>query len=283
MCGIFEGYGQILSDFEQKFQEEISSRLKNTNETLREGIKYCLFGAGKRLRPVLLLKAAEASGANERDAFLLAAAIECIHCYSLVHDDLPALDNDDLRRGKLSAHKKFGEGQAILIGDAALNLSIEIVLSPEKMNNKYLKAARAIFGTAGADGMLKGQSLDISTDKSGNATLAAIKNIHIHKTAVLLSAAIGAGLRLGNSSEKLMDAALEASLHLGLAYQIADDLKDFKEGRDADKFTYPKILGKENAETELAVTLAKAYYIIKPYRKLNFLVDFAKYIKDSAL
>ena len=196
-------------------------------DRLLEAMKYSLEAGGKRLRPVMLLAACEMAGGDERIAMPFACAIEMIHTYSLIHDDLPAMDNDDLRRGKPTSHKVFGEDLAILAGDGLLNAAAELMArSALRMaDSRGIRAMEIIMRHAGVTGMIAGQTRDVlSEGETPRQDLVAY--IHSHKTADLLEAPMEAGLALAGADETQIRAGHDYGLHLGLAFQMTDDLLD---------------------------------------------------------
>lgn len=196
-------------------------------EELLEPMRYSLENGGKRIRPVLLLAACEMAGGQATAALPFACALEMIHTYSLIHDDLPAMDNDDLRRGKPTNHKVFGENMAILAGDGLLNAAAELMAaSAVQMGDlRGIRAMEIIMRHAGVTGMIAGQTMDVCSEGKTprNET---VTYIHLHKTADLLEAAVEAGLALAGADEKDIAAGREYALHLGLAFQMTDDLLD---------------------------------------------------------
>ena len=203
------------------------TRLGDMPDVLRRAMAYSLQAGGKRLRPVLLLAASEACGGSVEEALPFACALEMIHTYSLIHDDLPAMDNDDLRRGKPTNHKVFGEGMAILAGDGLLHAAMETMLRAacERKDRLGLLAAEAIARRSGVTGMVAGQTVDV-TEEGETPTMARVSYIHAHKTADLLTAPLEAGMLLAGAAEETVAAGVEYGYHLGLAFQIVDDLLD---------------------------------------------------------
>lgn len=194
---------------------------------LLEAIQYSLEAGGKRIRPVLLLAACEMAGGKAEDALPFACALEMIHTYSLIHDDLPAMDNDDLRRGKPTNHKVFGEDVAILAGDGLLNAAVEVMAAAAVQSGdlRKVRALEIITRHAGVTGMIAGQSVDV-TSEGLKPEEDRIRYIHEHKTADLLEAPVEAGLALAGATECEISAGHEFALHLGLAFQMTDDLLD---------------------------------------------------------
>lgn len=194
---------------------------------LLEAMQYSLEAGGKRIRPVLLLAACEMAGGKAEDALPFACALEMIHTYSLIHDDLPAMDNDDLRRGKPTNHKVFGEDVAILAGDGLLNAAVEVMAAAAVQSGdlRKVRALDIITRHAGVTGMIAGQSVDV-TSEGLKPEEDRIRYIHEHKTADLLEAPVEAGLALAGATECEISAGHEFALHLGLAFQMTDDLLD---------------------------------------------------------
>jgi geranylgeranyl pyrophosphate synthase len=239
---------------------------------IREAIEYCAVDGGKRLRALLCLWTFEALCGRHTEACLdTACAIEFMHAYSLVHDDLPCMDDDDLRRGKPSCHKKFGEGYAVLIGDALLNLCYEIVFNlgrrhglPEAL---VIATGRVIASAGGTGGLITGQVLDLQAEgrAPGGASedLRLVEIIHHHKTARLISASMEAGAVCAGASQTIRSRIREIGLTAGQAFQIVDDLLDIEStaeilgktpGKDraSGKVTYPGLLGAAEARTQAA-------------------------------
>jgi geranylgeranyl diphosphate synthase type II len=225
-------------------------------ETIHKAMRYSVFAGGKRLRPVLVIAGAEAVGGSMDRVMPAACAMECIHTYSLVHDDLPAMDNDDFRRGMPTNHKVFGEAMAILAGDALLTLAFRLVAT-----NAARVAPAALVGTvvaeiadaAGTDGMVGGQVVDIASEgKSISPEM--LDYIHLHKTAALIRAALRVGALLAGGPAEHVEAISRAGQSLGLAFQIVDDILDVEGslaelGKSAGsderkkKATYPSLHG----------------------------------------
>src|SRR5689334_17791495 len=226
--------------------------------TIHKAMRYSLFAGGKRMRPALCLAAAAACGGREADAMPLACAVECIHTYSLVHDDLPAMDDDDYRRGKLTNHKVFGEGIAVLAGDALLTQAFEIaaqcrVPSRYPMANIIGEVAQA----AGSLQLIAGQVADLEGE-GRKTSIAQLRYIHERKTSALLCCAVRLGGMSANCTPAQLKALTEFGYNVGLAFQIIDDILDITQtseqlgktaGKDtaAQKATYPSIVGMEKS------------------------------------
>lgn len=241
------------SEYKSIIEDYLIDYLPNIDEQsirLREAMAYSLEAGGKRLRPVLLLASSEFAGVDSLKVLPYAIAIEYIHTYSLIHDDLPAMDNDDLRRGKPTNHKVYGEAMAILAGDGLLNTAFEIMSKDLMMHfdNKdelirRIKAMYVISKSAGIQGMVSGQTADIINEniKVSEDTL---RFIHLNKTAALITGSIRAGLYLGNASEEMMSNMTRYAENLGLAFQITDDILDVQ----GDESKMGKTLGKDESE-----------------------------------
>lgn len=196
------------------------------DKTLCESMKYSLMAGGKRLRPILVMAAADAVGARGTDYLTTGCAMEMIHTYSLIHDDLPAMDDDDYRRGKLTNHKVYGAGMATLAGDALLTLAFEVMLRQQGVSaDTLVRVVREISTAAGPDGMVGGQALDMESEDK-QISMETMKNIHLGKTGALFRAAIRSGAILGGASEEELAALTVYADNFGLAFQITDDILD---------------------------------------------------------
>lgn len=262
--------------------------------SLKESMEYSLETGGKRVRPVLLLAACHFCGGEVISALPYACALEYIHTYSLIHDDLPAMDNDDLRRGKPTNHKVFGEDMAILAGDGLLNSAYEVMnkdmllyLDQPFLLNQRVRAAYEISKGAGCRGMIAGQVADVEIEgKICSKEL--LDYIHLNKTAALLVAAVRAGAYLGGSNRQKLDDLTEYAECIGLAFQITDDLLDLfgdeavvgkKLGVDQKlkKATFPALWGVENSREKLRELTDRAVSIMIDYLEDGeFFVDLAR-------
>ncbi|MBF0282958.1 MAG: polyprenyl synthetase family protein [Magnetococcales bacterium] len=237
---------------------------------LNEAIRYSLMGGGKRLRPILVLAGCEAVGGALERAIPFACALECIHTYSLIHDDLPAMDDDDLRRGRPTCHKQFDEAAAILAGDALLTMAFEFAAQPVEGVNPTLQLELVVqlAQAAGVSGMVGGQMLDL-LGEGRELTLPELQNIHIHKTGALIRISCVTGARLGGGDANAVQALNRYGEAIGLAFQIMDDILDETGDpavmgkaagvdRQRDKATYPKLMGLSQASKEAALMVDKA-------------------------
>ena len=225
---------------------------------LAEAMRYSVQAGGKRLRPVLALMAAEACGADPALALPSACALELVHTYSLIHDDLPAMDDDDLRRGRPTCHKAFDEATAILAGDALLTLAFEVIARHTTPPAAALVCVRVLAEAAGPAGMVGGQMADLEAEGRDDATLEGLEAIHRRKTGALLHAALRMGAAVALAPEPVVDALCTYGTAIGLAFQIVDDLLDVqgdevklgkRVGKDSElgKWTYPGLLGLEGS------------------------------------
>lgn len=256
--------------FAERFSRLLDERVtfdEQTPATLAEAIRYSLLAPGKRLRPFLVYQCGALCGADEAACFAPAAALEMIHAFSLIHDDLPAMDDDDLRRGRPTNHKVYGEAVAILAGDALVTLAFE-TLATKTLNREHVAPlVSTLAQTAGGEGMIGGQTLDIEggqveSNHGAPLTLDAIRRIHSTKTGALFECACRMGGIVAGADDETLDRLGAFGMNLGLAFQIADDLLDVtastdelgkKSGKDAEKGkqTYPASVGIERSR-ELA-------------------------------
>jgi len=243
---------------------------------LHEAMRYSVCGAGKRLRGVLTLTACEVAGGCRADALPAACAIEMIHAYSLIHDDLPCMDDDDLRRGKPTNHKVYGEAVALLAGDALLTQGIKTMVSyiPPGLEQEYRQALAELVEASSSQGMIGGQVLDLAAEGK-RLTLQELKEIHCRKTGALIRAALRMGGLIGRGEPTVMEALTTFGEALGLAFQITDDLLDLEAdakilgkntGSDLkkQKATYPGVVGVEEAHRMAAEEIDRACRALAP-------------------
>ncbi|WP_336012265.1 polyprenyl synthetase family protein [Fusobacterium polymorphum] len=280
------------------FETELKKELQELSypETIAKGMEYAILNGGKRLRPFLLFATLELLNQNIEKGVKSAIALEMIHSYSLVHDDLPALDNDDYRRGKLTTHKVFGEAEGILIGDSLLTYAFYILsqknlkfLSSEQIVNIISKTSEY----AGINGMIGGQMIDIESENK-KIDFETLKYIHSHKTGKLIKLPIEIACIIANVEKDKREILEEYADLIGIAFQVKDDILDvegtFEElgkpvGSDVDlhKATYPSILGMEESKKILNDTVEKAKEIIKNKfgeEKGKNLISLADFIKN---
>ncbi|MCA9116820.1 MAG: polyprenyl synthetase family protein [Planctomycetaceae bacterium] len=236
---------------------------------LQEAMAYSLLAGGKRLRPVLALLACEACGGKAEAALPAACALEMVHTYSLIHDDLPAMDDDDLRRGRPTSHVVFGEAMAILAGDGLLTLAFEILARDICPGDTAAACCADLASAAGYCGMVGGQVADLEAGQQSVPNLETLERIHERKTGRLLRSALTMGGRIGGADAQLLDALDEYGRCVGLAFQIADDLLDVTGseqqlgkavGKDAGqgKLTYPSLLGIEDSRDRARELIERA-------------------------
>lgn len=281
-----------------KVEEYLKSVVKeneNPKKLIYEAMNYSLLSGGKRLRPLLLLGAYELFQDNEDAAMPFACAMEMIHTYSLIHDDLPAMDNDDYRRGRLSNHKRFGEAAAILAGDGLLNKAFETGLEAaleHKINiESALKALAEIAGSSGSDGMIGGQVVDMfGHDKI--SSLEDLKYMYSLKTGAIIKSSVIAGALLGGADEKELRALESYAEKIGLAFQIEDDILDVTgtleklgkaAGSDAanDKITYLTFASIEEAQNTVVKLTEEAVESLNVFgEKAVHLAGLAKYLTN---
>ncbi len=255
-------------------------------KTVIDSMRYSLFTGGKRLRPILLIKCCETLKGDYKDAIPFALAMEMIHTYSLVHDDLPSMDNDDYRRGKKTNHKVYGEAMAILAGDGLLNLAYELMInhimthSKTKQDyEKYIYALNEISKYAGVYGMIGGQVIDIESEAE-NINIDTLYSMYENKTAALIKASALAGGIIGDGDKKEIECLGKYGLAIGLGYQIKDDILDLDEDKEANKTTYLSFFEKKEAEEkvkELSLNAMEALEILEG-KDTKFLKLFAKYL-----
>lgn len=276
-------------------EKNLRAELKSTtilDEKLARAMEYSLFSGGKRLRPVLLIAAADAVSGTGENFLTVASAVEMIHTYSLIHDDLPAMDNDDYRRGKLTNHKVFGEATAILAGDALLTLAFEIITRQKNISYAaLLSVIREISLAAGAGGMVGGQSIDLESEGK-NIDMATLKKMHLGKTGALFRAAIRSGAILSGANPKQFAALTTYAENFGLAFQITDDILDVTGnekntgkpiGSDAKnhKATYVSLTTLDDAKNLASDAVNDAVDALKDFGdEADFLRDMVKYLLE---
>lgn len=261
-------------------EQEITQFLMEytTNEALKESMLYSINAGGKRIRPLLLLATASSFGETlSTPIYQVAGALEMVHTYSLIHDDLPAMDNDDLRRGKPTNHKVFGEAIAILAGDGLLTGAFQLISLTQLEPLKKLLLIQQLASNSGAQGMVAGQTADILGEKQ-ELTIEELAFVHERKTGRLIRYALLAGGVLANQPEEVLMCLQKLAGHLGLAFQIRDDLLDVVStteklgktaGKDAQegKNTYPRLLGIEKAYAALANEIQQANELVTQLEK----------------
>jgi len=267
---------QVAGRVEAAIEEIVAETAEETPAHLLAAMRHGLFAGGKRLRPFLVLASARLFGADEARALRAAAAVECVHCYSLIHDDLPAMDDDDMRRGQPTAHIAFGEAAAILAGDALLTLAFEILADARTHPDAGVRSEFVLHlaRAAGGRGMAGGQMLDL--DATGTSDEAAVVRIQAMKTGALIAHAATAGAILGSASVPDRDRLARYGEALGAAFQITDDFLDREAaanemgkatGKDAaaGKATLIDVLGVEAARARLAALVEEAKAALAPF------------------
>jgi geranylgeranyl diphosphate synthase, type II len=263
-----------------------------------QAMRYSVFAGGKRLRPILALAAAEAVGARAEAVLPLACALECIHTYSLIHDDLPALDDDDYRRGRLTSHKMFGEANAILAGDALLTFAFELMSDraqwPSCAPELVLQVVHEVAYAIGTFGMIGGQVVDLQMEKQA-VELPTLQYIHAHKTGALLRTAVRCGAVVGGGSPAEVEALTQYGTHIGLAFQIMDDILDvrgdeqlmgkvLRKDDERQKATYPRLVGLAESEARAQAAVAAGVDALAAFgARGEVLCQLAEYIiaRDS--
>lgn len=260
--------------------------------TIHKAMRYSLFAGGKRLRPILCVAAAEACGGERKAALPLACAMECIHTYSLIHDDLPSMDNDDFRRGRPTCHKVFGDGIAVLAGDALLTVAFEIAAAVELPRRYGLKqVVTEIAVASGSRRLIAGQVADLEAEGKP-ITRSGLRYIHENKTAAMLIASVRLGAMSANATAKQLEAISAFGAALGLAFQVIDDILDVTQtseklgksaGKDvaAQKATYPAVIGLEKSRREAQRLTREARDALTPFGgKAETLHALASYLLD---
>ena len=291
----------MVKDVIQQLQQDVALHLtkliekRASDARLKEAMLYAVQSGGKRIRPLLTLAVGSAGTSSNEATLDLACALEMIHTYSLIHDDLPGMDDDDLRRGRPTVHKAFDEATAILAGDALLTLAFEVVANANLQAHQLVEAVKILSTASGMSGMISGQMKDIASEKV-TITLEQMKEIHREKTGELLLAAV----RLGNlfvDDAKMKEAFVSYATHFGLAFQIQNDLQDVcwtseqtgkETGKDSElsKNTYPSLLGVEGAKDALASeissckrTLEEVEFTPANQQTKALLVEFLTYLE----
>ncbi len=286
-----------LQDRQKIVEEALERYLPGENKTpadIYKAVRYSVFNGGKRIRPILCLAAADAVGGDLGPAIPVACALELIHSYSLIHDDLPAMDNDDFRRGKPTCHKVFGEDIAILAGDALLTEAFVLLSRTEKVRlsaEKRIAVIQEIAQAAGIDGMVGGQALDVLSEKFASDEKI-LREIHRRKTGALIAAAVRSGAIISNASKEKINALAEYGINVGLAFQIADDILNVEgdrelmgkeTGSDAarGKLTYPSLMGLEKAKEKLAKYIDAAEVSLSDFdERARPLISIARYVME---
>ena len=286
---------QKLNKYISIISKELEKHLDITyakNDKLIKAMKYSIMAGGKRLRPILAIASYEIFDTNIEKVLPYACAIEMIHTYSLIHDDLPAMDDDVYRRGKLTNHIVFGEGVAILAGDGLLNYAFEIMIN-ETLKHKnmrpYIDSMNVIAKASGINGMIGGQVVDIESNNQ-DMDAETLDYIHLNKTAALIIAPLKVGAIIAGADENQINDMEHIGRSLGLAFQIRDDIldiigdksklgKDIGSDEDQSKFTYPSLYGMEKSINKVKDLTYQAQKRLEPYgEKAKFLYELTEYL-----
>ena len=276
--------------------EQCLPREEERPQNLHKAMRYSIFAGGKRVRPVLMLAACEAVGGTIDRAMPAACAMEMIHTYSLIHDDLPAMDDDDFRRGRPTNHRVFGEAIAILAGDGLLTEAFKLMANPAFSAGADPAARIAVISEiatcAGSYGMVGGQAVDMESEGQPEMDLPTVQYIHTHKTGALIKASVVAGALLGGADEQQLAAIRRYGEAAGLAFQIADDILDIEGtteeiGKDAGsdeargKVTYPAVMGLAAAKQEAQAMMDEALHALSIFGiEADPLREIARYIVE---
>ncbi|MFV0443536.1 MAG: polyprenyl synthetase family protein [Planctomycetaceae bacterium] len=275
---------------DSQLERYIDALTADCPDRLREAMRYSLLAPGKRMRPALVQFGCQALGGHVDSAWPAACAIEMIHTYSLIHDDLPAMDDDDLRRGRLTCHKQFDEATAILAGDALLTLAFEVLARDVQPASAAVACCVELASAAGAEGMVGGQMADLEAETSPISTGEALESIHRRKTGRLLTASVVMGGRIAQASPQGLSSLRRYGAAVGLAFQIADDLldvestpekmgKNVRKDAQLGKLTYPVLWGVEESRRRAEGLTEEALSAIEPFgAAAQPLADLAKFI-----
>lgn len=289
-ANLLDALSQTSKDVEKKLDAIL--KLSNVGEhKLIEAMRYSMFAGGKRLRPFLVLSSADLFSVPRSRSLRVAAAVECIHCYSLIHDDLPAMDDDDIRRGKPTAHKKFDEATAILAGDALQSLAFEIIASDDTHTDANIRCnlVSSLAKSIGMHGMVGGQMMDIEAGVK-KLSMGDVTHLQHMKTGALISYSVEAGAILGKASKPKLHLLQAYARDLGLAFQITDDLLDLNGNaktvgkavsKDVSKgkATFVSLLGEERAQQQAELLVEQAISCLDDFgEKAGHLKALAEYV-----
>lgn len=286
-----------MNNYETRFKEYInlvntrlSELLKGENDIVYEAMKYSVENGGKRIRPVLVLESCKMCGGDISSALDVACALEMIHTYSLIHDDLPCMDDDDMRRGKPSCHVKFGEEYALLAGDALLTYAFEVIAGADIDDTKKVKAISCLSRNAGFSGMVGGQVIDLQSEGK-KISYDTLREMHSKKTGALIRCAVTLGCICAGADEATTDALINYADNIGYAFQAVDDILDVVSteeilgkpiGSDAEceKTTYVTLFGVEKAKQIADELTQNAINSIDSFENSDFLVRLAKELTE---
>ncbi len=286
---IKQKYNEYYNLFESYLNDFLNSLDKSISTTIQEAINYSMLNGGKRVRAVLLLATADYLGLDLEEVKYYALALELIQSYSLVHDDLPSMDNDDYRRGKLSTHKKFGEAIGVLCGDALLNLAFETCLKKDNITKNDVNAMRLIFDYAGYKGMVAGQVLDLQNENNANPNENILLDVYYNKSVKMIVAPLLCASILANN--KFYSELENYGKNLGFTFQIKDDVIDVEgdltqigktpnKDLEEDKLTSIKVYGLQGAKNKAEQYFNKTLESVANLPNNEFFVDFAKMLYD---
>ena len=276
--------------------EELMPREGSRPSDLVSAMRYSLFAGGKRIRPILVLAAAEAGGGNARDAMFAACAVEMVHTYSLIHDDLPAMDDDDYRRGIPTCHRKYGEATAILAGDALLTLAFDVLSGSESSSidpKVRIRMIHELARAAGWNGMVGGQQVDVASE-GAEPDLPTLQYIHTHKTGAMIRCSVLLGGFAAGADDALINSLRTYGEKIGLAFQVVDDILDITstteelgkdQGSDASrgKMTYPALFGLEEARERAAELVHEAKTALSSASNKDILAGIADFVLKRRL
>lgn len=286
---IKQKYNEYYNLFENYLNDFLNSLDKSISTTIQEAINYSMLNGGKRVRAVLLLATADYLGLDLEEVKYYALALELIQSYSLVHDDLPSMDNDDYRRGKLSTHKKFGEAIGVLCGDALLNLAFETCLKKDNITTNDVNAMRLIFDYAGYKGMVAGQVLDLQNENNANPNENILLDVYYNKSVKMIVAPLLCASILANNN--FYSELENYGKNLGFTFQIKDDVIDVEgdltqigktpnKDLEEDKLTSIKVYGLQGAKNKAEQYFNKTLESVANLPNNEFFVDFAKMLYD---
>jgi len=281
-------FEKLLKSYQERINRVLENILPRDDSILSSAMRYSVLNGGKRLRPILIYLVGELSGKDSDNLDILAGAIELVHCYSLIHDDLPSMDDDELRRGNPTTHKKFDEATAILAGDALQPLAFELISTINTSADNKIKMIKSLSKACGHMGMVGGQIKDIHSEKILN--LKSLDLMHSEKTGKLIQSSIETSGILVGLSKSTIEALKEFGAKIGLAFQIQDDIIDIEspsslsgkdQGSDVikDKTTYPSLVGLEQSKKRAIELSEEAKKILQPISKnTDNLSELADYI-----
>ena len=282
-------YNEIYNEYLALINNKINSLDFDTvfgGSTVCDAMRYSLENGGKRIRPVLVLEACRICGGDISDALNFAVALECIHTYSLIHDDLPCMDNDDMRRGKPSCHIKFGEEFALLAGDGLLTYAFNLLSAADVSADKKSNAVLTLSQNAGFNGMIGGQEIDLASENK-EISFERLKMMHKLKTGALIRCAVHLGCIAAGADDEKVNALTEYADNLGLAFQIIDDILDVEgdadelgkpigSDKESGKTTYVTLFGLEKAKEMAKKATADAIRAVSDLNSNNFLISLAE-------